>query len=257
MKELIQPVTKRRLSDDVVDQFKTMIAEHNLKPGDKLPSERELSILFQIGRPSIREALRTLDILGYVDIRPGQGIFVKEPNNQFYLKTIRESLEMQGELEEKTLLEILEVRGILEFQTATMAARKANENDVAELAEAYGNLTRSLRDEDTDQFIEADYEFHKAIARCSGNNVLYVMIHIIEDLVKRTTRKFLTGPDLPAFYEAIRVEHASILEAIRNRSESEAGQAMARHLHHAIEQMKKVLENDRTSGPTGDPQISR
>jgi len=66
-----------------------------------------------------------------------------------------------------------------------------------------------------------------------------------------------TGPDLPGFWDVVRVEYSGIPRATGNRSESEAGQAMARHLHHAIEQMKKVLENDRTSGPTGDSQPNR
>lgn len=257
MRELIQPIAKRRLSDDVVDQFKTMIAENNLKRGDRLPSERELSLLFEVGRPSIREAIRTLDILGYVDIRPGQGIFVKEPNAEFYLKTIQESLKMQGELEKRTILEILEVRAILEFKTASMAARNPDKDDLALLGEAYANVVESVRNENANQLIEADYEFHKAVAHCSRNYVLYFMIHIIGDLVKRTTRKFLTGPNLPDFYESVRLEHLSILEAIRKRSESEAGDAMARHLEHAFIEMKKFLEDEQASAPPGNPETGR
>jgi GntR family transcriptional regulator, transcriptional repressor for pyruvate dehydrogenase complex len=257
MKELIQPIAKRRLSDDVVDQFKTMIAKNHLRPGERLPSERELSALFQVGRPSIREAIRTLDILGYVEIRPGKGIFVKEPNAEFYIKTIQESLQMQGGLEKTTILEILEVRSILEFKTASVAARNANREDLAQLEEAYARVVESVRNQNANQLIEADYEFHKSVAHCSRNKVLCFMIHLIGDLIKRTTYKFLAGPNLPYFYESVRLDHASILEAIRKRSEAEAGEAMARHLRRAVVEMKKFFDGDQESGPGSNPETGR
>ena len=243
MKEFIQPIAKRRLSDDVVNQLKTMIVEHNLKSGDKLPPERELSALFQVGRPSIREAIRTLDIMGRVDIRPGQGIFVKEPDTDFYLKAIQETLTIQGEMEKQTLLEILDLRTILERHTAALAARNANEEDLAQIEEAFGRYEQALQEMDLEALTILDFEFHKAVAVAAHHNVLSVMIIIIEDLVKRTMRKFLLGTDMEANKEEYRQVHQDIMEAIKAHSEERAGQAMEFHLRRALEETIKFMDD--------------
>jgi GntR family transcriptional repressor for pyruvate dehydrogenase complex len=238
MRELIQPIGRRRLSDDVIGQLKTLLVERNLKPGDKLPPERDLSGLFQVGRPSIREALRTLDILGFVDIRPGDGVYVQDPLGGSFLKSIQESLEILTQLEPKTFVEIFEVRMILEAKTASMAAQYAGPEDLAFLQKAFRELEDHLTDPNS--YSEKDWEFHKAIARCSHNNVLFHLINHCSALIKLTSKRFVEVPNITAVFHP---DHRAIFRAIQNRSEKKAVQAMTEHLLHAQESIQRLLRD--------------
>jgi GntR family transcriptional regulator, transcriptional repressor for pyruvate dehydrogenase complex len=246
MRELIQPIGRRRLSDDVIGQLKTLLIEKNLKPGDKLPPERDLSGLFQVGRPSIREALRTLDILGFVDIRPGDGVYVRDPRGGSFLRNIQESLEILVQLEPKTLLEIFEVRMILEAKTASMAAQFAGPEDLAFLQNAFRELEDHLTDPKS--YSEKDWEFHKAIARCSQNNVLFHLINLCSALIKLTSQRFLAVPNITAVFHP---DHRTIFQAIQNRSEKKAVRAMTEHLFHAKEYIQRLLRNGAKPGGGG------
>ena len=238
MRELIQPIGRRRLSDDVIGQLKTLLVDKNLKPGDKLPPERDLSGLFQVGRPSIREALRTLDILGFVDIRPGDGVYVRDPRGGSFLRNIQESLEILVQLEPKTLLEIFEVRMILETKTASMAAKFAGPKDLAFLQTVFGELEDRLTDPQS--YSEKDWEFHKAVARCSQNNVLFHLINLCSALTKLTSQRFLEVPNITAVFHP---DHRAIFQAIQNRSEKKAAQAMTEHLFRAQESIQRLLRD--------------
>lgn len=255
MKNFLHSIEKRRLSDSILDQLKTLLLERDLKPGDKLPSERELASIFKVGRPSIREALRTLNILGVLDIRPGHGVFVKTPDAQAYLDGIQESIGFLLEVEHRTFLEILEVRSVLESHTAILAAKNATEEDLARLEEAYLTLSRiqiayskDPDEEGAENWIEADYEFHKAISLCSHNGVLMAMINFLKSLVQRTSRKLLSMPDLLKVGAEFNEEHKRILEAIKAHSEQEAAQAMSVHLQHAQEVMADLISSEKNLG---------
>ena len=246
MRELIQPIGRRRLSDDVIGQLKTLLVEKNLKPGDKLPPERDLSGLFQVGRPSIREALRTLDILGFIDIRPGDGVYVQDPLGGSFLKSIQESLEILTQLEPKTLIEIFEVRMILEAKTASMAAQFAGPEDLAFLQNAFRELEDHLTDPKS--YSEKDWEFHKAVARCSHNNVLFHLINHCSALIKLTSQRFVEVPNITAVFHP---DHRAIFRAIQNRSEKKAVQVMTEHLCHAKESIQRLLRNEAKPGGGG------
>jgi GntR family transcriptional repressor for pyruvate dehydrogenase complex len=250
MRELIQPIGRRRLSDDVIGQLKTLLVDKNLKPGDKLPPERDLSGLFQVGRPSIREALRTLDILGFVDIRPGDGVYVQDPLGGSFLKSIQESLEILTQLEPKTLIEIFEVRMILEAKTASMAAQFAGPEDLAFLQNAFRELEDHLTDPKS--YSEKDWEFHKAVARCSHNNVLFHLINHCSALIKLTSQRFVEVPNITAVFHP---DHRAIFRAIQNRSEKKAGQAMTEHLFHAQESIQRLLRDGAKPKRRSSPNI--
>lgn len=228
MRDRIQPVARRRLADGVIDQLKTLLIERDLKPGDKLPSERELALRFGVGRPSLREALRALDALGFVSIRPGDGVYVNEPSPASSLKGFQDSLEILVQLDQKTALEILDMRLILEPQTAALAARNASEEDIAALRSVF--QTMEERADDPAAYLESDMEFHRIISRSSQNKVLYLLIGSIQQLIRSTGRKFLS---IPHPIDLFHSEHRKVFEAILERSEPKARDAMAAHLTHA------------------------
>ncbi len=119
---MLRPIKKTRLYEGVVSQIEHLIRTKKLSPGDRLPSERELATTLGIGRASVREALRTLDSTGLIDVRSGQGAFLRNLSVDPYLASIRESLSFLLDVREETLLELWEVRQGLEEQIASHAA---------------------------------------------------------------------------------------------------------------------------------------
>ncbi|MBU2551049.1 MAG: FadR family transcriptional regulator [Proteobacteria bacterium] len=248
MKADFQPVARRRLSDDIVDQIKTMILERDLRPGERLPSERDLVDMFRVGRTPIREAIRTLDILGVLDVRAGHGVFVKEPDVNSYLKNMQESLNFLVELEKKTFIEILDVRQVLESHTAALAAKNATKDDLSLLEKTFQDLLYIQRayekaptEANARNWIEADFNFHKFVAQCSHNGVLEVMITSIKTLVHRSSRKLLSLPDLLELAQDFINEHKQVMEAVKSGSSERASQAMTDHLNHAQEVMSRLI----------------
>ncbi|MBW1789764.1 MAG: FadR family transcriptional regulator, partial [Deltaproteobacteria bacterium] len=220
----------------------------DLKPGERLPSERALVDLFQVGRAPIREAIRTLDVLGVLDVRAGHGVFVKEPDVNSYLKNVQESLDFLVELEKETFIEILDVRRVLESHTASLAAINTTKDDLLllektfqELLHIQGEYQKAPNDEGAKNWIEADFEFHKSVAQCSHNGVLQVMITSIKSLVHRTSRKLLSLPDLVELAQDFNSEHQRVLEAIKAGSPEQASRAMSDHLNHAQEVMSRLI----------------
>ncbi len=234
----ISPINKRRrLSDDVLTQLKDLIIQKKIKPGEKLPTEKALSDLFQVGRPSIREATRTLGFMGFLDIRQGDGVYVKkEPDIDFYLNLLQESFELFLSVNEQTFLHLLEVRSILEIQTASNAARYADEDDLRELKRVLVKLEECL--EDVNAYSELDLEFHNIIARASHNIILYHLMNLIYSLIRRLHHEFINAPEI---IELFHPHHKNLFEAIKNRSEEKASQTMKEHITEAEKFFRKAI----------------
>ncbi len=241
MKEIlnIKPIRKhQRLSDEVLDQLKDLLRRQSFKPGDKLPTERELSELFQVGRPSIREAVRTLFVFGFVDIRQGDGVYVKNPDLDFYFNGIQESLDLLVTVKKNTLFEVYEVRKILETQAASKAAQNAHEDDLAMLQKLFEEMEGLTTD--FKGYLEKDAEFHEAIARCTHNAVLYYMITLQNSLFRRLHIYSEYATD---FLGQVHPHHRLILDALRNRNDKEAADAMMDHLIHVETYIKNMPES--------------
>ncbi|MFC1491196.1 FadR/GntR family transcriptional regulator, partial [Nitrospinota bacterium] len=130
---MLRPVKRTRLYEDVVAQIEHLIRTKKLCPGDQLPSERELAATLGIGRASVREALRTLDSTGLIEVRSGQGAFLRNISVDPYLTSLRESLSFLLDVRDETLLELWEVRQGLEEQVASLAAQRRTDEDVEKL----------------------------------------------------------------------------------------------------------------------------
>src|SRR5262245_59456553 len=121
--EAMKPVTRTSLSDEIVQQIIDLISREVLKPGDRLPSERELCKKFGVGRTSLREALRSLAVMGILDGRVGDGTFVSDSNSKYLAKSLQWGLL----LDRKKVQDLIETRLMLESQTAFLAAQRAGE----------------------------------------------------------------------------------------------------------------------------------
>ena len=163
----IQPIRKRAISDEIVDQLVSLISRNELKPGERLPPERDLCRQFGVGRTSLREALKSLATLGIIEGRVGEGTFISRDSSRHLERTLQWGLL----LDDKGIEDLIETRLMLECQPADAAATRAQKQDLLDIRQAVDRLESSLGDQSL--FLEQDLAFHLAIAKATGNTILY------------------------------------------------------------------------------------
>ncbi len=227
---------KSSISEDIVDNLLTLIRERELRPGDKLPPERELATMMQVSRPSLREALRALAIMNVIEIRQGDGTYVTslEP------KLLMSHLDFVFALTDTALLELFEARRILEPSMAALAAVRITDAELAELGEC---LDRSLKlADDPEAFAAADLELHERIAAAAGNNILERYMVGISQLGRVSRRRTVA---LPGMIAQTVQDHLAIVAAMQARDAVAARQAMLDHLAHVEYELEQLARLDR------------
>lgn len=225
--DLPRPAAKTGNIDRLLYRLTMYFAEQlfskQLKKGDKIESDRVLAEKLGVGRSAIREALKVLDVLGMIDIRPGQGTFISNAEADFFIIPLSWSLFLNGSQIENILL----VRNILEKRAAEMFAGRASEASLEKLHDVAEQAHRAYLDQDHQVFLNCDLEFHICIAEGSGNTVIYSMIQTISNLMKHVSG---TGMADQIQFQEIYEEHRRIYGAILARDPVSAGRFMEDHL---------------------------
>lgn len=225
---LRQPITKTSLPEHVVTHIKKSIMNGELELGQTMPTEVELCDKFQVGRSTIREAKRSLALMGLIHSRPGLGTVINEN-----AKTI---LAFQGilEIQYYPVLEVYQARKILEGELTALAATMATETDLKELDIIVKKMNET--ENNPDEYIEHDLAFHMAIAKCAKNKVLYQMILGIQEVLKDSLKAVVR---IPGVKDKSHRSHEQTLEAIRSRDPLKAKQTT---LHH-LDQMELIIKS--------------
>lgn len=224
-------VRSSRLYEQIVQQVEDSILKGALKPGDQLPPERELAQQFGVSRTAVREAVKALREKGLVEAYPGRGTFVTEGTSQ----AVRESLDRMikiGQPEGSPFL--AEVRCILEPEIAGLAATRASEEDLTTMREAVEVMDNAMRDPDA--YIEADLDFHLALAEAADNPIILSLIDSIVGLLREQRMKIFQvegGPERGQYH------HKRILKAIEERDTEGAREAMKAHLQQVREDSRQ------------------
>lgn len=228
----IEAVKVRRLYLEVANQIENLITSGQIKPGERLPSERDLAARFEVSRPTIREAMIALEIAGLVEIRTGSGIYVVEQ---------QEKQDIGLRDEGPGPFEILEARRLLEAETVALAAARITEQQLADLESALQEMER----EDAEGSVteQADQRFHCIIAEASQNSALAAMVNWL--WVQRNRSEIST-----LFHQRVREhgvhpsvdEHRRILSALKRRDPLAAKNAMQAHISRAIEDDMALLD---------------
>jgi len=226
--ENFSPVVTQRASEAIYEQVRGRITSGDLRPGDRLPSERRMMEIFQRSRPTIREALRMLARAGYIRTVPGSsGAIVTEPDGQNVQEVMEDALQI-GAI---TLPELGEYRRISERAAVVWAAERREEEDIRALFELLGRMRETA--ESYERFVEMDAAFHGLIAAAAKNHVCVTM----NGTLSRINRAFLTGRMRDMTPEArtamclkIQQMHEAIFEAIRERDGMRAAEAMEAHI---------------------------
>ncbi|MBW1955376.1 MAG: FadR family transcriptional regulator [Deltaproteobacteria bacterium] len=194
-----RPLKKKRLYEEVADQIKQAIYDGQISPGDRLPSEREFSQLFGVGRPTIREALRTLSVMGLIEINPGfKGAVVKDIDITRYMEAVREQLAWLINTDEHTLKELWEVRKYIELGIAHAVAANATKKEIHELEQLIKEMKACT--DDIEAYFHLAVEFHQRLALMSRNKIFFIIWEMFHDVLLRGYMPILKdifpdGPD--------------------------------------------------------------
>jgi GntR family transcriptional repressor for pyruvate dehydrogenase complex len=231
-----EPVARRKVYEQVAEQLLAQIAARRLKPGDVLPSERELTESFSVGRSSIREALRMLESQGVIGAVSGGSFVVADAAGP-----LNSSLRLMFTMDEGTSIhDLFELRRILEVEAASLAAERHREQHLSEMEAAIEEMDASLADLGGERFIDADLRFHLAVAEATGNRLVLHSMQAVRDVVRRALMTVFVIPQSP---ESAVVEHRAIRAAIAARDPQRARHEMTHHLVRVEADVEKGVSN--------------
>ena len=242
-------VSRSTLPEEIANRLLEQIRAQQLRPGDKLPAERNLAQMMNVSRPVLREALRALAIMRVVDIRQGDGTYITslEP------RQLISHLDFVFSKDSVALVQLLEARRVIEIGNVRLAAVRVTDADLTGLEDLLRSMATCV--DDAERFSELDIAMHAAVCAAANNFLLLQFMNIISTL-GRVSRERTGG--LRAVREAAVDDHGAILDAMRHHDPDAAERAMRRHLDHVDAGLKSVLADGdgsaadlRTAGPPG------
>ncbi len=220
---------KETASFRIARQILSLIKEKNLQPGDRLPPERELASLMKVSRPSLREALRTLQIMNIIENRHGSGNYVTslEP------KRLIEHFEAVFALEDSTYSELFEARKILETGITEIAAHRITDEQINALKSVISEARKQV--DNPDAFLQLDLELHSIILKATGNSILELFMTSVNQLSLYSRKRTSERPEIR---RQTLGDHRAIVNALESRNVKKSRAAMLKHL----ERVEKGLE---------------
>jgi GntR family transcriptional repressor for pyruvate dehydrogenase complex len=220
----------------IANQLLSYLLDGDLKPGDRMPSERRLAESMAVGRGAVREAIKALALLGLVEIRPGSGTFLKRAADSGVLS---DSIEWGLLLGVQRLRDLIEARGYLEVLLAGLAAERRRESDCESLGEALEKMQQAGHD--NVRFTDADLEFHTRIWVAADNSSLSQVMSSIRMLLQAWISRVMLAEEDPSRTVG---EHRPIYEAIVARDVNAAHFAMASHMTSARGRLMRTIPHE-------------
>lgn len=234
---MFKKISPRKISDEIIEQFKEMLNKGELKPGDELPSERELAEMIGVSRPPLREALNALERMGFVEIRPRSRIVVRSIGEKFLEDPV--SILIAEDMEK--LFELLEIRRAMESWVAYNAAKRASLEQIRKIEKIIEKDQENLRAKRDDAKTDAD--FHVSVAQATGNTIFSHLMascyHILwntqivsrETLFKKEENR-----------ELIANQHLNIFKAIQSRNAQAAAREARKHIDFVAQELRRMLD---------------
>lgn len=240
MTTVFAPIRPKKISEQIIEQITALISNGSLKPGDNIPSERELATTLGVSRPSVREAITILETMGFLESRQGGGTFVKTLTENLITDPLSRLVEQK---DPDVLKSLVEVRMGLEGWSAYLAAERANEEDIAELNRLCDIMTKAAADGVWDT--EVDSQFHYAITAATHNSLQTHVLRSIHTLFQATIRITLTEfYSQNGFIDLLLTQHCGITKAITGRKPALARERMMEHLRTVEEKMTLLPVTD-------------
>ena len=231
----VKPVKKETLSQKIISEIKSLIDSGQLMPGTKLPSEREFCQMLGVSRPSLREALKSLSVLGIIEHRHGEGTYLTAEQDTWPI----EPLSIFFSLKKGALIDVYEARMGLEKTTVELAARRRTQDDL----ENFKNILKKMREsiDDSTSFFKYDIKLHMAIVTSTRNPIL---IDLLQKIYKV---HFETRNTLYSASETYEIDtrydlsmHEELINHISDGNENAASENIHRHLLEVQERIKRA-----------------
>ncbi|AZV56386.1 FadR/GntR family transcriptional regulator [Clostridium sp. AWRP] len=232
---MFETTENKNVVQSIIEKIQNMILHDELKIGDKLPPERQLTEIWKVGRPALREALKALEIIGLIERKHGQGNFISNNINDSYYKPLSISFKLSnGSIED-----LFDLREVLESSSVRAAAKKASKQDIKKLYKIYKSM---INENNESKKAEFDKEFHYEIIKLSGNELFITtwnsLSYLMDIFIDKTVNISLyEEKSIHNIYE----EHLYILKAIESHNPDGAEEALINHLKKIdIELLKKL-----------------
>lgn len=236
MTNVFKPIRPKKISEEIVSQIKELITIGELKPGERIPSERELAQMLGVSRPSVREAIMVLDAMGLLEARQGGGTYVRS----LTAAALSDPLTVMVEENPALLHALVEVRMGLETWSSYLAAQRASASEIEHLGKLFATMEKQAGQGGWDA--EVDSQFHYAITAATHNTLQMHVLNTIHSLFHKTIQVALTE-----FYrkegmiELLLDQHRAIYQAIAEGQPEQAREAMLRHISLVEDKMSELL----------------
>lgn len=221
----VNPIQKRSVPEEIIRQLRILIESGQVEPGSKLPTERELSRMLNVSRPSLREALRALNLLGIIENRAGNGTYLSTPSDKWPL----EPFSLLFTISKGRLIDIFEVRKSLEGTAAALAAERRSDEDLKVMKNSLKSMEDNL--EDDAAYAKNELEFHRALIEASGNLVIADMMEKLYGLLQETRTQFSAHhQNTMLLRKQDYLNHKTIFNHIMASDKEKATRSMVDHL---------------------------
>ena len=226
-------IQRSSAAGQVIKEILNNIMGGTLKPGEKLPTEREFAKMFRVGRSTVREAVSALAVIGYLEVVQGRGIFLKRD-----VKSGKPaSFEFNDIQLAASIINMVEVREILECSTVKLAARRARPKDIQRIEEAFYKMKKTAND--VQAFTQNDFDFHIALAQATGNAMI---LDMMKGIVKKVHKAYESFKSRALFQTDTAVFTAEkIVECIKKGDGEEASNQMHKHLRLVATELKQMI----------------
>lgn len=221
MRDSFSPMLKQNLSESLAQRIRKTIQEGAYQKGDRLPPIMEMARRFGVGHPAVREALKKLETVGFVEIRHGSGVYVARTHDVL----VHASPGYSGSVTRKLLVDLIEARIPIEMHSAASAARNASTEDLCEMRRLLALAERSFHDDEA--LSRSNMAFHRQIALASTNTVLTQLLDVLQELFQEEQRMIL---DIHGSRHRDHEEHMEIFEAVERGDEARSMERMRAHL---------------------------
>lgn len=235
----LTPIDARKRAEQVRDSLLQLIREGQLKHGDKLPTEPQLSAMFGVGRSSVREAVQSLVGLGIIEMRRGRGAFVSRVS----LNDLVRMMDGAVRLEYGAALQLHEVRAMIEITGARLAATRRTDEDIAAAQAAIDDYANYPDDAPNEALVSSDLAFHRAVIHAAHNDMLNQLLNSIAGLLRQHRRQYAAANE-PSLRENVIKGHNSILEAIVQGDPRLAASRMQYHMRTIWTQIEALAVHE-------------
>ena len=225
---MFKPIKHVKVSDEIVDQIRNLISQGKLIPGDRLLPERELIREFDVSRPSLREALNSLITMGFLEIK-GKRTYIKSVASE----SMQNPLSLLIKADTQKLFDLIEVRKAIEAWGAFLAAQRATEEDIKQLANIIEEMKKAS--EEGQSWEKQDADFHLGIAQATHNTIQTHMMSTIYDLLRESMAKVFKDR---AKVKKLLDHHQRIFNAIKNHAPDKAREKTLEHLSYVESEVK-------------------